>query len=475
MQIWLGVDLGTSALKATAINQDGQVIARATAGYETHRPNAGWVEQDPLDWLSALSKVLTELDIDLTKVAGVGIVGQTPTLVVTDSLGNPLRPAMTWQDTRSQNEADLFAAEIPDVSKDFGLSLPWAPSGILPKVRWLKAHEPKILEKGSRLLQAKDFLLFHLTGEFASDNWSSKGLINAQTLKPTQAWNSLALPNELIPAIGKPWEVAGKTSVNNKFLPSGIPVAIGWSDALAGMLALEVFSKPTAFVISGSSDIAGISCTKLPEGRHNLSTVPESCAPIPVIFGPTQSSGSAISWAAELFNSTPEELLSKSLERSEVHSEIFLPFLAGERAPIWRSDIRALFAGLSHQSKFSDIAHAVIFGVGFTARHIIDQAKSLSKELPSVVHLGGASHQSKLWLDIRSRILHSEVISFSESDSSSIGAAILAASAATGISPEALAPKFSGEKLHFTSTVEDQNIAYKEYEKYLDWVERSIR
>ena len=127
MQIWLGVDLGTSALKVTAINQDGQVIARAAAGYETHIPNAGWVEQDPLDWLSALSKVLSDLDIDLTKVAGVGIVGQTPTLVVTDSLGNPLRPAMTWQDTRSQNEADLFASEIPDVAKDFGLSLPWAP------------------------------------------------------------------------------------------------------------------------------------------------------------------------------------------------------------------------------------------------------------------------------------------------------------------------------------------------------------
>ena len=475
MQIWLGIDLGTSALKLTAINQDGHVIARATAGYETHRPNADWVEQDPLDWLSALSKVLTELEINLNEIAGVGIVGQTPTLVVADLLGKPLRPAMTWQDTRSQKEADLFAAEIPDVSKDFGLSLPWAPSGILPKVRWLKEHEPKILQKDSRLLQAKDFLLFHLTGEFASDNWSSKGLINAKTLESTEAWKSLALPNDLIPAIGKPWEVAGKTSIDNKFLPAGIPVAIGWSDALAGMLALEVFSKPTAFVISGSSDIAGISCAKLSEGKHSLSTVPESCAPIPVIFGPTQSSGSAISWAAGLFNSTPEELLSKSLERSEVHSEIFLPFLAGERAPIWRSDIRALFAGLSHQSKFSDIAHAVIFGVGFTARNIIDQAKSLSKELPSVVHLGGASHQSKLWLDIRSRILHSEVISFSESDSSSIGAAILAASAATGISPEALAPKFSGEKLHFTSTVEDQNIADKEYEKYLDWVERSIR
>jgi sugar (pentulose or hexulose) kinase len=117
----------------------------------------------------------------------------------------------------------------------------------------------------------------------------------------------------------------------------------------------------------------------------------------------------------------------------------------------------------------------VIFGVGFTARHIIDQAKSLSKELPSVVHLGGASHQSKLWLDIRSRILRSEVISFSESDSSSIGAAILAASAATGISPEVLAPKFSGEKLYFTSSIEDQNIADSEYQKYLNWVERSIR
>ncbi len=475
MQIWLGVDLGTSALKATAINQDGQVIARASAGYETHRPHESWVEQDPLDWLAAFTKVLSQLDVDLTKITGVGIVGQTPTLVVTDSFGNPLRPAMTWQDTRSQNEADLFVAEIPDVSKDFGLSLPWAPSGILPKVRWLKAHEPNILVKGSRLLQAKDFLLFHLTRQFASDNWSSKGLINAETLRPTQAWKTLGLSDELIPTIGKPWEVAGKTSIDNKFLPPGIPVAIGWSDALAGMLALEVFSKPTAFVISGSSDIAGISCTKFSEGKHNLSTVPESCAPLPVIFGPTQSSGSAISWAAELFNSTPEELLSESLESSDAHSEIFLPFLAGERAPIWRSDIRALFAGLSHQSKFSDIAHAVIFGVGFTARHIIDQAKSLSKELPSIIHLGGASHQSKLWLDIRSRILRSEVISFSESDSSSVGAAILAASAATGISPEVLAPKFSGEKLYFTSTSEDQNIAEIEYKKYLDWVERSIR
>ena len=475
MQIWLGVDLGTSALKITAINQDGHVIARAAAGYETDRPNADWVEQDPLDWLSALTKVISQLDIDLAQVAGVGIVGQTPTLVVTDSLGKPLRPAMTWQDTRSQNEADLFAVEISDVAEDFGLSLPWAPSGILPKVRWLKKHEPNVLQKDSRLLQAKDFLLFHLTGEFASDNWSSKGLIHAETLRPTQAWSSLGLPNELIPAIGKPWDVAAKTSVGNKFLPAGIPVAIGWSDALAGMLALEVFSKPTAFVISGSSDIAGISCAKLSEGKHNLSTVPNSCAPMPVIFGPTQSSGSAISWAAELFNSTPEELLSKSLESRETHDEIFLPYLAGERAPIWRSDIRALFAGLSHQSKFSDIAHAVIFGVGFTARHIIDQAKSLSKELPSVVHLGGASHQSKLWLDIRSRILRSEVISFSESDSSSIGAAILGASAATGISPEVLAPKFSGEKLHFTSAIEDQNTADAEYTKYLNWVERSIR
>jgi len=475
MQIWLGVDLGTSALKITAINQDGHVIARAAAGYETDRPNADWVEQDPLDWLSALTKVISQLDIDLAQVAGVGIVGQTPTLVVTDSLGKPLRPAMTWQDTRSQNEADLFAVEISDVAEDFGLSLPWAPSGILPKVRWLKKHEPKVLQKDSRLLQAKDFLLFHLTGEFVSDNWSSKGLIHAETLKPTQAWSSLGLPNELIPAIGKPWDVAAKTSVGNKFLPAGIPVAIGWSDALAGMLALEVFSKPTAFVISGSSDIAGMSCTRLSEGKHNLSTVPESCAPIPVIFGPTQSSGSAISWAAELFNSTPDELLSKSLESSSAHSEIFLPYLAGERAPIWRSDVRALFAGLSYQSKFSDIAHAVIFGVGFTARHIIDQAKSLSSELPTIVHLGGASHQSKSWLDIRSRILRSEVISFSESDSSSIGAAILAASAATGVAPEVLAPNFSGEKLYFTATIEDQNVADTEYKKYLDWVERSIR
>ena len=102
-----------------------------------------------------------------------------------------------------------------------------------------------------------DFLLFHLTGQFASDNWSSKGLIHATTLKPTQAWTSLGLPNELIPAIGKPWDVTAKTSVGNDFLPAGIPVAIGWSDALAGMLALEVFSKPTAFVISGSVTLNG--------------------------------------------------------------------------------------------------------------------------------------------------------------------------------------------------------------------------
>ena len=242
MQIWLGIDLGTSALKATAINQDGLVLARASAGYETHRPHESWVEQDPLDWLAAFTKVLNELDVDLTKIAGVGIVGQTPTLVVTDSLGNPLRPAMTWQDTRSQKKADLFAAEIPDVAKDFGLSLPWAPSGILPKVRWLKEHEPKILQKDSRLLQAKDFLLFHLTGEFASDNWSSKGLIHATTLKPTKAWDSLGLPNELIPRIGKPWDVAAKTSVgaSNAACP---PLS---TTANMARSATTVFPEPTS-------------------------------------------------------------------------------------------------------------------------------------------------------------------------------------------------------------------------------------
>jgi xylulokinase len=175
---WLGLDLGTSSVKALLVSDTGVVAGRAHVRYPSAYGPRGEAEQDPQDYLEAARRAIWECGAADTAVAGVGLAGQTPTLVLVDGAGVALRPALTWQDHRAETEARLLADELGPAETLVGTSLPWTAAYAPAKLLWLARNEPATVARARWVLQPKDFLGLRLTGSALSDPWSSKGLCN---------------------------------------------------------------------------------------------------------------------------------------------------------------------------------------------------------------------------------------------------------------------------------------------------------
>lgn len=255
MTYWLGLDVGTSSLKAVAVNADGAVLARASVPYR----RIGRVgEQDARDWADAAREAIGEC---ATKdgIAGVSVTGQVPTLVLVDDAGDPVRIASTWQEQRSASHADALEARFGRSAALFGFALPWAASQVPAKLRWLAEIDPDARSRARWFLQPKDYIGYKLTGRVASDPWSMKGVVRVPDgeiildVLEAAGWTA-----EHCPEIRRPETILGRTCGHALGLPDGIPVSVGWSDALSSMFALGVLTTSGAFVISGTSDVVGL-------------------------------------------------------------------------------------------------------------------------------------------------------------------------------------------------------------------------
>jgi len=220
-----------------------------------------------------------------------------------------VRPALTWQDHRAESQARVLADEFGSPERLFGTSLPWAAAYAPAKLLWLAEHEPRSVERTRWVLQPKDFVGLRLTGSPLSDPWSSKGLCNVRSHRAVEellvrvGWSTT-----VVPPLAQAWEARGAVTEEaaSRFgLPQGIPVAVGWSDALAAMLAVGAFDEPTAFVLSGTSSIVGISTAEATVASPRLLEIPASCAPLGVAYGPTESAGASVEWLARLLRCEP--------------------------------------------------------------------------------------------------------------------------------------------------------------------------
>jgi xylulokinase len=446
--VYLGVDVGTSATRVSLARPGGHAVV-ASAGYRTVRAGHGRVEQDPAAWSRALAAALRRLagrGADLREVTAVGLCGQTPTLVPVDAAGRPARAALTWQDTRATAEAAELADRFGDPEPLIGTALPWSAANLPAKLAWLAGHEPDTVRRTRWLLQPKDLVGLWLTGTAASDPWSSKGICRVTDGAPAVAvLEACGWPSDACPPVAAAWAFCGTVTAvaARRFgLPAGIPVCVGWSDALAQVLAAGCFERDSGFVFSGTSAIVGAPVAGRAAG---LFSVPGSCAPAPLLYGPTQSSGASVAWVARLLGCRPADVPTIAARASAGVAAsggsrgvgglpAFVPYLSGERAPLWNADVRGLLLGLAAEHGPAEIARAVLTGTLLSARHVLNAVEQATGERIAEIEFTGRGAGDPAWEAIALETLGARVRFHSDPDLSARGAAMLAAIMA-GASP----------------------------------------
>ena len=427
--LYVGVDVGTSSIKVLFLSEDGNFSRKDEEKLTTHR-NGSYAEQDAHEYLTAIKKITARHSDIIDSVKAIGLSGHTPSVVCIDQAGEPTMPVLIWQDNRAEKEAIELATAFNNPVDTIGTSLPWAASACPAKLLWIHRNLPEVQRKTAWVLQPKDFVGFHLTGEAISDPWSSKGLCNVLTAKaPTGLFDFLGWNESVIPEIRKGELRRGFVTESGATVtgfPSSIPVTVGWSDAMSGMNALGVMAAPTSFVITGTSAIVGCSTRNQVVDGDSLYVIPQTCAPMSVVYGPTQSSGAAIAWGSQLLGINENELIEIGGKDSSKAVPIFLPYISGERAPLWRNDIRGGFLQIDQSCSASTLSRSIMEGVSFSEKQVLNIAQGLAGDAPPAVSLGGHAGNDHRWERVRARTLGEDLESHHDSDTTTRGAAILA-------------------------------------------------
>lgn len=415
----LAIDLGTSSCKGALYTADGVRVALAAESYPVHNPQPGFSEQDPADYLQAARRIIEQLSAQ-TEIRAISFSTQTPTLVFLDEHGHALGNAIVWQDSRASAESVELAA-MPQRNDWFGMDLPIGATTTPAKLLWMSRHDQERWSKTRWVVQPKDFVAHALTGGLATDRWCAKGIAHLTTGEMHQDWMHLLNKRESVcPPVRSTGAVVGKYN--------GIPVINGWSDALAAILATgAMHSERRGFVLTGTSEIIGISRLE-PQVAQGLFHVPPDVMEVPVLslhYGPTQAGGSCLEWIARVLNQPVQQVL--EMVPPGLTPIVFRPYLHGERAPYWDSNLTASFEGLRAQHGAADLVHAVLQGVAQHERVVLELAEQ-HEHAREVVLAGGAARNAT-WNRIRAEVLQRPLCVMKDTEASLRGAALLAWSA----------------------------------------------
>lgn len=428
METWLGVDVGTSSVKAVAVQSDGRVVGRASHAHRSSFDGRRH-EQRSSDHRAGLDAVIR--DLAHLPLAGIGIVGQTPTVVAVDGQGHPIEPAITWRDTRATAESEELQRRLAPPEDVVGVRAAYSVGQLPAQLLWMSRHRGDALERARWVGQPKDALGGALTGAWGSDPWSLKGLVHVGTGEPVgDVLDLVGIGHDLIPSRQSAWDrrgTVGHAAAQRHGLVEGTPVAVGWTDALGAMLAIGAPVRPTRFMLTGTSDIVGASSTRAATGAEGLFTVPTNCSPLAIHYGPTQSSGASLTWLSRLTGRTPEDLCDRARPSSDGRA-LFVPFLRGERAPLWSTGLRGATSGLADTAGPAEFADAVLMGVACSGASVLEAAAPHTDADPTV-HLAGAAVDHPAWIDSRLRALGTPIALHHESNAAALGAAMLARAA----------------------------------------------
>lgn len=422
----IGIDVGTTAVKAVLIDLSGRRLAEFSRPHAMARPVPGAAEQQPADWMGSVLAALTAFAAghDLGGLQGIGICSQVNTHVFVDGSGNPVRPAITWQDGRPAVDAAGIDARVTSEQKLawFGGPVPIDASHALSRIAFVARTEPEVFARTRYVLLPKDFCVMQLTGAVGSDPIAAVGLVDrAGYVAPLL--DLVPRAAKLLPPLFPFTHVAGRVRTG---LPcAGAPVVVGAMDAWGGMFGLGVAADGDAMLQSGTSEIAGIvSATIQPTPGVILFPAYEG---ITMHAAPTQAGGAALAWFANVLGRTPAELSALAAEVAPAAGlPMFLPHLQGERAPIWDSASRGVFARLDGSAGAPEMARAVMEGVAFSVRWAFEALEASAGRQLQVAHIGGGGARSDTWTQIKADVLGFALKRVEGADAAALGAAILA-------------------------------------------------
>lgn len=455
--MYLGIDLGTSSVKALLIDAEQAIVDSASAEVPLSRPHHGWSEQDPADWIAATEKALAGLQrnhsAEMAAVRGIGLSGHMHGATLLGADNDVLRPCIMWNDVRSHAEAAALDSD-PRFRAITGNIV--FPGFTAPKLVWVKKNEPEVFSKVRKVLLPKDYLRFWLTGEHISEMSDSAGTSWLDT--GARAWSSdlLAATNlseDHMPSLVEGSEPGGqlRAEIASRFgLPAGITVAGGAGDNAAAAIGMGTIHDGSAFASLGTSGVLlAANNAYLPNAE---SAVHAFCHALPNTWhqmGVILSATDSLRWyekitgvdAAELTGALGETLLDPS-------GVIFLPYLGGERTPHNDASIRGSFAGIGHESGRDVLTRSVMEGVCFAFRDCLEALKEAGTTLDRATAVGGGS-RSAYWLKLMATVLGVPIEVPAEGDfGAAFGAARLGLMAAEGADPASVCAPPAIEVVH---------------------------
>lgn len=436
-KLFVGLDLGTLAVKVGLFDGAGRLLRLARRGYHLYTPHPGWAEQEPMEWWAATRAALREAltGAGAGQIAAVGLSGQTPGHVMVSADGASLGRAIIWSDRRAAAEAAWLAERITPQQALAWTGYPAIGSAMLPPARllWLKTHRPDDWNRCAAIVQPKDFIALQLTGRIATDLNSGFCLLHPQTGR--YAADYLALlgvePEKMPPALS-PTEVVGavtREAAALTELPAGTPVMMGTIDAWCDIVGCGGVEPGCAVDVAGTSEVVALVTDRPVEG-DGVSSSP-LVEKLHWIGGPMQMGAAALDWPARCFYDGEPDLGRIETEAAAIapgaEGLLFLPYLRGERAPIWDDTARGAFVGLTDRHTRGHCARAVYEGVAFAAWDVLERSLTAAGTRPSVLRVSGGGARSALWNQIKADITGLPVQQMTVSDAACLGAAILAA------------------------------------------------
>ena len=469
---YIGVDLGTSAVKLLLMEESGKIEKIVSREYPLYFPHPGWSEQNPEDWMKEAMAGIKELtsEIDRSQVAGIGCGGQMHGLVTLDEEDHVIRPAILWNDGRTGGETEYLNTVVgKDKLSQYTANIAFA-GFTAPKILWMKKNEPENFAKVKKIMLPKDYLAYCMTGSFCTDLSDASGMLLLDV--KNRCWSEemleiCGITEEQLPKLYESWQVVGTLkpeiaselglSADVKFVAGAgdnAAAAVGTGTVGDGQCNISLGTSGTVFISSkdfGVDENNALHSFDHADGRYHL-------------MGCMLSAASCNKWwSEEILHTKDFAKEQEGIVKLGENQVFFLPYLMGERSPHNNPDARAVFFGMSMDTTREEMTQAVLEGVAFGLRDSLEVARSLGIKIERTKICGGGA-KSPLWKKIIANVMNLKVDVPAVEEGPSMGGAMLAA-VGCGAYPdvETIAEKF----VHVVETVEpDPELVAKYEERY---------
>ena len=433
--LYIGVDLGTSAVKLLLMNEKGDIKKIVSKEYPISFPHPGWSEQNPEDWFEKSMEGIKELtaECDKTQIAGISFGGQMHGLVVLDEEDQVIRPAILWNDGRTEKETD-YLNEVIGKEKLSTYTANIAFAGFTaPKILWMKENEPENFAKICKIMLPKDYLAYRLSGQFCTDVSDASGMLLMDVKHKCWSKEMLeicGIKETQLPKLYESYEVVGtlrKEIAEKLMMPGSVKIIAGAGDNAAAAVGTGTVGDGMCNISLGTSGTIFISSNTFGVDEHNaLHSFAHADGHYHLMGCMLSAAACNKWWSEEILKTKDYQKEQEGITKLGENSVFYLPYLMGERSPHNNPNARAMFIGMSMGTTREEMTQAVLEGVAFGLRDSLEVARSLGIKIERTKICGGGA-KSSLWKKIIANVMNLKVDVLENEEGPAMGGAILAA------------------------------------------------